>query len=202
HDVPLDGATFLRRRPALEAGHACIEHAAELPAEDRAWFERQGNRSVVLMPIFAGTEWWGHIGFDECLADRVWSDAEIGALRAAAATLGAAIQNLRWREELRRREAVLSAVAFAAERFLAEPTWEEATPDVLDRLGRAAGVSRVYVFRNGRDPEGRVTMTQLFEWVADGVGPQIANPALQDEPWEETLSQWVRIRGAGEPIHG
>ncbi|HYT30583.1 MAG TPA: PAS domain S-box protein, partial [Actinomycetota bacterium] len=182
-------------------GRACIEHAAELPAEDRAWFERQGNRSVVLMPIFAGTEWWGHIGFDECVVDRVWSDAEIGALKAAAATLGAAIQNLRWREELRRREAVLSAVAFAAERFLAEPTWEEATQDVLDRLGRAAGVSRVYVFRNGRDPEGRVTMTQLFEWVADGVEPQIANPALQDEPWEEALSPWVQILAAGDAIH-
>ncbi len=72
-DVPLDGTTFLRRRPALEAGRACIEHASELPAEDRAWFERQGNRSVVLMPIFAGTEWWGHIGFDECVVDRVCS---------------------------------------------------------------------------------------------------------------------------------
>jgi PAS domain S-box-containing protein len=52
-------------------------------------------------------------------------------------------------EALRRRDAILRAVAFAAERFLEKvASWEESAQEVLERLGVAAELNRVYIFEN------------------------------------------------------
>ena len=49
------------------------------------------------------------------------------------------------RQELQRRDAILEATAYAAERFLGSPAWESCVQDVLRALGEAADVSRVYI---------------------------------------------------------
>ena len=48
----------------------------------------------------------------------------------------------------RRRDAMLEALAFAAQRFLERPSWSECLDDVVCRLGTAVGASRAYVFEN------------------------------------------------------
>ena len=51
--------------------------------------------------------------------------------------------------ELGRRDAILEAVGFAAERFLHEAArWEESIEAILERLGVDTGASRVYIFEN------------------------------------------------------
>jgi DNA-binding NtrC family response regulator len=60
-------------------------------------------------------------------------------------------------EELRRRDAILEAVRFAAERLLGEAIgWEESVRDVLRRLGETTRASRVYVFKNHVDEDGEL----------------------------------------------
>src|SRR2546425_4233904 len=81
-------------------------------------------------------------------------------------------------------EAILSAVGFAASTFLQARSWEDRIAEVLERLGRAAGVSRVYVFQNHTDAEGRRLHSQRFEWAAEGIQSQMDNPDLQGSPWE------------------
>ena len=78
---------------------------------------------------------------------------------------------------------------------------------MLERLGQATGVSRVYIFENhaerGDAEHGDRLTSQCYEWVAPGILPQIDNPGLQSFPlraggfarWEETL-------GRGELIYG
>ncbi len=56
-----------------------------------------------------------------------------------------------------RRDAVLEAVAFAAERLLLSSDWNEVAVEVLGRLGVAADVSRVHLVRNN-DTDGGLTM--------------------------------------------
>jgi hypothetical protein len=51
-------------------------------------------------------------------------------------------------EAERRRDAMLEALAFAAQRFLERPRWSECLDDVVCRLGTAVGASRAYVFEN------------------------------------------------------
>ncbi|MEM8932831.1 MAG: PAS domain S-box protein, partial [Acidobacteriota bacterium] len=54
-------------------------------------------------------------------------------------------ERIRIREALERRDRILEAVAFAAERFLSQSEWETSISDVLERLGEATGVDRVYL---------------------------------------------------------
>ena len=50
-----------------------------------------GVLALVVVPIFVGETWWGFIGFDDCVEERIWPSATVEALRTAAGTLGAAI---------------------------------------------------------------------------------------------------------------
>ena len=107
-------------------------------------------------------------------------------------------------EELRRRDAVLEAVRFAAERFLGEAGgWEENVRTVLRRLGEAAEVSRVYVFENYAGEDGGVWATQRYEWVAPGVSVQIDNPVLKALPYRAAgFGRWEEVLGRGDLVHG
>lgn len=104
---------------------------------------------------------------------------------------------------LSRREAIMEAISLAAEQFLKESAWEHTIPAVLEKMGQAVDVSRVYVFVNYTDNQGVIHSSQCYEWAAPGITPQINNPELQHVPlrgagfgrWEETLGQ-------GRPICG
>ena len=104
---------------------------------------------------------------------------------------------------LERSGQVLRAVAYAAQQFLRTPSWDEAIPAVLARLGQAVAASRAYVFREHTDGEGRVVVSQEHEWVAPGFTPQIDNPKLQDFPYVEAgYRRWAEAFARGEAIHG
>ncbi|HTG48122.1 MAG TPA: PAS domain S-box protein [Actinomycetota bacterium] len=91
-------------RAKLAAGEAVVEIVRELPDADRSEFSLQGIVSILDVPVFAGREWWGSIGFDECERERNWTRAEIDALRVVAVTLGAAIHRQQTERSLRETE--------------------------------------------------------------------------------------------------
>ncbi len=103
-------------------------------------------------------------------------------------------------EELTRRDAVLEAVGFAASRFLNGPAWSEGIDVVLERLGRAADVSRVYVFENLSGPGGELLMDERFEWSAPGIKPTIDDPENHDWPYLPDYDHYVDALGSGRPI--
>ena len=91
-------------------------------------------------------------------------------------------------DAIRRRDAVLAAISFAATRFLATADWDRDIRAVLQRLGAAAEVSRVYLFEGRRDDGGCMRVKMCDEWVADGVVPLSDVPALRD----------IELRTAGQ----
>ena len=107
-------------------------------------------------------------------------------------------------EELRRREAILRAVAFAAECFLKKAvSWEESIEEVLERLGRAAEVSRVYIFENYTGADGELWSTQRYEWVTTGISSQMDNPLLQALPYRAAgYGRLMELLSWGELVHG
>jgi len=117
------------------------------------------------------------------------------------------------RELERRRDAILDAIAFAAQHFLRVPAWESVIGDVQARLGIAADVSRVYVFQNHLAPDGALHMRQCAEWCAPGIMPDIHDDEFQDMPWHvATLPAWpaalsgghlvtVHVAALPEPLH-
>ena len=83
---------------------------AALPAGERRFFEQQAIRSIMTVPVFVEGEWWGFVGFDDCVSEREWSAAETDALRTAATLIAAAIERERAEAVLREHEQKLRAV--------------------------------------------------------------------------------------------
>ena len=94
-------------------------------------------------------------------------------------------------------------MSFAAEQFLKAASWQDSIQAVLERLGRAANASRVYLSENSMTQQASLLAREGYEWVAPGIEPQIEKSKLGDSPpsvgdferWTETLSQ-------NQPIHG
>lgn len=107
-------------------------------------------------------------------------------------------------EDVRRRDAILEAVRFTAQRFLREDiSWSTGAQEVLERLGRATQVSRVYIYENYVGPDGETWATNTHEWVAPGIVPQIGNPLLQALSYREMgFDRWLDLFRRGEMIHG
>lgn len=105
-------------------------------------------------------------------------------------------------ETLRRHDAIMSAVNFAADRFLKEPDWKTQMHEVLERFGRATDVSRVYIFENDTDPAtGKSVCGHRWEWTAESVAAGVDDPALQSVPYSG-VPRWCTELAAGRAIVG
>lgn len=94
-----------------------------------------------------------------------------------------------------RHEAMLEALAFAAQRFLEQPSWVQNIDEILGRLGEAVGASRAYVLEN-RPGEPPTTVLRSF-WLAPGVASSFR---VGDELGFEDLERWVEILSRGEVV--
>jgi PAS domain S-box-containing protein len=95
---------FERWTKTLRGGGVIYGRLRDFPEDERALLAAQGILSLLVLPIFAGDQWLGVIRFERCTEEYEWSVSEIGALRAAAGILGAAIQRERSTEALRDSE--------------------------------------------------------------------------------------------------
>jgi len=103
-------------------------------------------------------------------------------------------------EALGRRERILEAAGYAAERFLKDETWSDGIAEVLERLGRAGEVTRAFVYRNHHVEDGESAVLEC-EWSdpeRSGAPAQVTHhtfPIEGFEGWEERLR-------VGEVVHG
>jgi len=104
---------------------------------------------------------------------------------------------------LHRRDAILEAVSEIARMFLEGADPYQHVQTALNLLGQATGVSRVYVFQNDAESGGILTMSQVYEWAAPGVEPQIDNPELQHLRYDEIgFVRWAEVLSHGEALYG
>lgn len=96
---------------------------------------------------------------------------------------------------------LLPAVADALAMLLEPGAFEDSVPRVLERVGSAAGVDRVYVFENHQVTD-RLLCSQRFEWVRRGITPQLQNAALQGVVYEETLPGLHDLLSKGRVFKG
>ena len=111
---------------------------------------------------------------------------------------------------LRRRDAILEALARISEQLLisdagarSTPTLDGVFPIVLAQLGQAADVSRAYLFQNSLSPKGVLLTTHRHEWVAQGQTSQLSNPYTQNFNYAaEGFGRWVELLQTGQPVFG
>jgi diguanylate cyclase (GGDEF)-like protein/PAS domain S-box-containing protein len=108
-NFPLEASGFGRWVDVLQRGDLISGLVREFPEAERDVLAAQDIVSILVAPIFQGTDWWGFMGFDECAIERHWSTAETEALRIGADILGAAIQRRAVERELQEARSDLEA---------------------------------------------------------------------------------------------
>jgi len=105
--------------------------------------------------------------------------------------------------ELARRTEMLDAVSYAATRIVGSGDWRDAIPDLLTRLGVAAGVDRVTLFEVHHTAAGTPVESCRYDWAAAGLSSLSADPSCQnmsliDE--QGRLDEWTERRQRGEVV--
>lgn len=86
----------------------------------------------------------------------------------------------RMEESSRRYSAILWAISLAASEFMQKGFTDDTIQSMLERMGQAAEVSRVYIFENQYQNGEPVTYKLNYEWIAEGVEGRLGNPALEE----------------------
>jgi len=92
--------------------------------------------------------------------------------------------------------AILEAVTSAAEEFLRQQYSDLSAQRMLERLGKATGVSRTYLFSHRRDANGDVLADLRVEWVDDGIEPLVE--AAERHGWSYRASGNLELLGRFE----
>jgi PAS domain S-box-containing protein len=180
-------------------GSILITDPGELPAEaspERQLLEAYEVTSCAAVPLRDPRQGLvALLGFDLVNSASAATEDDVRVLRTTAEMMVTYFARERAEREIVQRDAILEAVSFMAERFLRTSEWQKDLSEALSQIGAAAGASRAYLFENAQDESGCIRVSQRAEWVADGIEPQIDNPALQNvrladiglQRWEQGL---------------
>ena len=151
----------------------------ELPDAERRVLSGEDVGSVLAVPVFLGSEWWGFLGFDH-RDERSWSDVEAGALRAAAGALGAAIERQRTEETRRFAEQQYRSIVehIPAVTYIDAVNEQAAAVYVSPQIERLLGYSQQ-------------------EWLAD---PDLWPKILHPDDRARALAENARHNETGEPF--
>lgn len=95
----------------MRGGLPYIGDKKHLNDEDYDYIVARNMKALLDVPIHIDGRWWGCIGFDDMVAAREWTNAEVDALLVAANVLAAAIQrghmDLALQDELQQRKILI-----------------------------------------------------------------------------------------------
>lgn len=154
--------TYDRWRSALLGRRVVAGHVRSFQSEERKLFEGVGTKSIILVPVFVGDEWWGFMGFTEQREERDWVPLEIEALTMVADIFGSAIHRRTMEDKLlAATRSTEDAMTIALEansaksRFLANMSHEIRTP-----ISGILGMTEMAI-TTGLRPEQRELMDMI-----------------------------------------
>lgn len=177
-----------------------VQMTPDLAAQTHFPVERElydyGLRSRLCLPLVVSGRPIGSLNLS-WTEPAGYNAQDLPLLEQVAEALALALEKNRLYEETQRRDAILSALAYATENLLLSADPDAVLPDVLARLGPAMHASRAFLFRLHTTPNGRAVESIVSEWTAPGQQPQQNNPDSQSfdyvaggfEDWAEELRQ-------------
>lgn len=104
---------------------------------------------------------------------------------------------------LRKREAVLEAITFAAEQFLQSSNWREKIDRVLEQLGQTISATHAYLFENHISDQGEQLTSIRYEWTAPDYESDLQNTKYLNMPLaEDGLEIWYETVKKGQAYIG
>ena len=127
--------------------------------------------------------------------------AEIMLLRNCISNLPQA--NCLTKLKLKQNERLLEGIVSSSNCLLTIEDYEQSIDAALAALGNAVIADRIYIFENHPHPTtGEMLMSQRWEWLAQGVIPEIDNPELQNLSYDDCFPRWYENLSQGKVIAG
>ncbi|MCS7186101.1 MAG: GAF domain-containing protein [Armatimonadota bacterium] len=77
---------------ALRMGEPIFSVVRTLPEPYRKFYEQRGVKTILAIPIFVESRWWGVLGFSMRRTEHYWDEVDIAILRIAGSLLGSVIE--------------------------------------------------------------------------------------------------------------
>ena len=101
------------------------------------------------------------------------------------------------------RDAMLSVLSAAGQKFLHSANWRDDLHDILLATGKAAHSNHVFVCQNSTQPDGTIIGTMIDEWSDEHVAAYIDHPAAKGFDYHKIgFSRWIEILQKHEIIFG
>ena len=126
--LPYIEAGFARWVRTFLAEKVITGNVDDFPEEEKEILEAQDIKSLLVVPIYVESKFWGMIGFDDCSIGRSWSEGEKLILKSTASGIGAAIKNNEDRDEIIRAHKEAEKATQSKSEFLANMSHEIRTP--------------------------------------------------------------------------
>ncbi|MGZ4149005.1 MAG: putative bifunctional diguanylate cyclase/phosphodiesterase [Actinomycetota bacterium] len=152
----------------------------DLDERARAVLVGEGVRSLLVLPVSAGGEWWGFVGLDAVRECWDWLDGDVAALRAFADAVAAAEVRDRSQTDLRDRDDL--------HRQIVEHGPAVLYVDQPDAIASTVYISPQIEWMLGYTPE---------EWYAD---PDLWTRILHPDDRARVVAENVRHNETGEPF--
>ncbi len=129
----------LQNLPWIEAGYErwyreltnnghIIGPIESFPPQEQEVLREQSIVSLLIVPVFVESKFWGMTGFDDCTYKREWSRSEIDLLRTMASSIGGAIRLKEAESNLKKAIIQAQESSKAKTEFLAHMSHEIRTP--------------------------------------------------------------------------
>ncbi len=185
--------------PEEMLNRSVLEASANNPEKHRAFLERLDRQKSIrdLQDVF-------HTRSGEVLNVSIYYEIiHLNDRKCILSMFHDITEQKKTHDDVKRKEAILSSITFAADQFLRSPGWTTNMDAILERFGQAAEVSRVYIFKVLSKQDSGMVVSNIFEWCAPGITPMLDDPILQSfDMTASGLQRWADMFEKGEPVFG
>jgi len=116
------------KRMLIEEGLVYSEDIRQLPADLYDALDPQAIRSIIVYPLYVKQQFFGFIGFDECVRNKAWSRMELELLRTISGIIASSFERKMMEESLLCERDRANAANQAKTQFLAHMSHEIRSP--------------------------------------------------------------------------